>query len=83
MGLKPGESVERICQIRVVDVRREPLDAMDDIGGTYGDAEAVREGFPHMTGAEFVHMFVGHMGGPRDQDVTRIEFEYMDAEVPS
>ena len=44
----------------------------------YGDAEATREGFPHMTGSEFVEMFCSHMGVDQWQDVTRIEFEYLD-----
>lgn len=77
MGLKPGEEITRLGQIRVTDVRREALDAMDDHGGKYGDEEARKEGFPDLTGLEFVDMFCDHMGGPREQEVTRIEFEYI------
>jgi len=75
MGLRPGESIERICQIRVVDVRRERLSKMCQIG--YGWPEAEREGFPEMTGTQFVAMFCQKMGGKPDQEVTRIEFEYV------
>jgi len=69
MGLRPGESIERICQIRVVDVRREPLHTitMEDVR---------REGFNEPT-LDFVARFCRHMGGHWSQTVTRIEFEYV------
>ena len=75
MGLKPGEKIERLGQIRVTDVRREPLNAMDI--EPYGSDEARKEGFPSMTGYQFVEMFCDHMGGKVDQSVTRIEYEYI------
>jgi hypothetical protein len=76
MGLKPGEKIERLCQIRVIDVRIERLGQMvDDI--EYGNRDAASEGFPQMTGTEFVQMFCEHMGGTEDQEVTRIQFEYV------
>ena len=79
MGLKPGEKIERLGQIRVVSARRESLfDMVADLSGTYGKEEASKEGFPEMTGPEFVSMFCEHMGGTPDQEVTRIEFEYLD-----
>lgn len=78
MGLKPGEKVEKLCQIFITDVRRESLDNMDHDGfGSYGNTEADKEGFPLLTGIEFVNMFCKHMGGEPDQIVTRIEFEYI------
>jgi len=76
MGLKPGEKIERLCQIRVMDVRRERLSLMGH--RIYGKNEAAREGFPGMAGVAFVAMFCEHMGGSRDQFVTRIEFEYLE-----
>jgi len=76
MGLRPGETIEKLATIRVVDVQREPLDLMMSPG--YGDGECRMEGFPKMKGPEFVEMFVKHMGGTSDQEVTRIEFEYVD-----
>jgi hypothetical protein len=74
-GLKPGEKIERLCQIRVVSVRREQL---SDIWmrGDYGWREVALEGFPDMTPHGFADMFCKHMGGDHGQMVTRIEFEY-------
>lgn len=77
MGLKPGEKVERICQIRVVDVRRESLQALRE-DRTYGRKEAKKEGFPKLRGHEFALLFLQHMGGWYDQVVNRIEFEYVE-----
>lgn len=76
MGLKPGEKIERICQIRVVDVRREPLDYIE-MAPDFGGDECAKEGFPSLTGMQFAEMFCEHMGGDVDQEVTRIEFEYI------
>ena len=69
MGLKPGETIERLGQIRVLNVRREPLHAITD-------DEVWMEGF-NMPAHEFISMFCDHMGGDRYQIVTRIEFEYV------
>lgn len=78
MGLKPGEAIERLGMIRVVSVRRESLSSM--WLEPYGAMEAAREGFPGMSGADFVNMFCDHMGGDQSQEVTRIEFEYLNQE---
>lgn len=71
MGLKPGEKVERICQIKVISVRREHLHAITD-------EDVWAEGF-NMPAHEFISMFCDHMGGDRNQIVTRIEFEYVES----
>lgn len=77
MGLKPGEQIQRLGQIRVTDVRRELLaDMCDD--RSYGKNESRREGFPALSGWRFVEMFCKHMGGSKYEEVTRIEFEYLD-----
>lgn len=75
MGLKPGEKVERIGPpIRVISVRREPLNAM---WGNYGDSERIREGFPNLTPAEFIAIFCAtHKGCTPETVITRIEFAY-------
>lgn len=74
MGLKPGEKIERLGNIRIVKVTREPLSAIrnESIG-------AAREGFPDMTSDEFIEMFCKHMNVTEDAIITRIEFEHMEA----
>lgn len=74
MGRKPGEPLERICDVEVTSVRREPLAAISW-------ADCIREGFPAMQPAEFVAFFCGsHKGCTPDTVVTRIEWRYLDAE---
>ncbi len=68
MGLKRGERQHVLAKIRVKYVTREPLCIVTD-------ADAGREGFPGMTGAEFVDMFCRHMNCTSFDEVTRIEFE--------
>lgn len=81
MGLKPGQKIDRLCKIRVTDVRRELLRRItDDLD--YGFRETTLEGFPeghpkHWP-SEFVEMFcASHKGVTPDSEVTRIEFEYL------
>lgn len=78
MGLKPGEQIQRLGQIRVISAVQEPLVAMmrDE---AYGKAEAAKEGFPQMDGKQFVEMFCEHMRPVNGcvTEVTRIEFEYV------
>ncbi|QRY48645.1 hypothetical protein JVX93_15830 [Mycolicibacterium boenickei] len=73
MGRKQGEPLVRIVDVEVVSVRREPLNAItaDDVA---------REGFPHLTPAEFIAFFCDlHKGCRPDSTVTRIEWRYVDA----
>lgn len=78
MGLKPGESIERLGQIRVTSARREALQLMADSDNPeYGNEEAIKEGFPELTGVEFVEMFCRDLDATPDEEVTRIEFEYL------
>lgn len=76
-GLKPGEKIERLGQIRVVSVTREPLAALY-FDPEYGKRECEKEGFPHLTGFDFAEMFCEHMKCYHHTEVTRIEFEYLD-----
>lgn len=72
MGLKKGERVEAIRQIRVVSVRKEKLNQVTQ-------EDVVREGFPQMSREEFITFFLkGHKCklGPLTT-VNRIEFEYI------
>lgn len=68
MGLRRGEKPHVLAVIEVVDVRREPLNAITD-------EDVAREGFPGMTAAEFVAMFLSKIGGVAHVEVTRIEFK--------
>jgi hypothetical protein len=68
-GLKKGERVEKLCVIRVVAARIEPLNAITQ-------EDVVREGFPGMSPAEFVQMFCKHNGCTPGTAITRIEFTY-------
>lgn len=87
MGRKPGEPLVRIAEVEVVDVRRESLAVLSD---WYGDdeyreqcAEVRREGFdPDRLGpAAFVYRyFVKAQGMKADDEVTRIEWRYLDDE---
>lgn len=76
MGLKPGEKIDRICQIRVKHIDREPLRRLLR-SPVYGQQECAREGFPEMVPQEFVDMFCREMGCSIDEEVTRIAFEYV------
>lgn len=81
MGRKKGEPLERICNVRVVSVRREPLRDVVLPG------ELTKEGFPEWDtpddswGAfEFVERYFTPQGIDPIDDVTRIEWEYLDNE---
>lgn len=78
MGLKPGQAIERLGQIRVLSARREPLSAMSDPDNPeYGNEEAIKEGFPELTGVQFVEMFCRDLDAESDEVLTRIEYEYL------
>ncbi len=76
MGFKAGETIQRLRIIIIVGNRLEPLDRMAT-DRAYGDSEAIKEGFPHMTGAEFVEMFASNMACQRSRVINRIEFRYV------
>lgn len=63
----------RICDVELVDVRREPLDSI-----TPEDVD--REGFPGWTPEQFVAFFCEHMNCTPDTLVTRLEFRYLDGD---
>lgn len=75
-GLGKGGKIERICQIRVTKESYEPLERM--LKPAYGRDEATKEGFPGMSGEEFVVMFCEHMKCDSTAVVKRIEFEYLE-----
>lgn len=71
MGRKAGEPLVRLAEVEVVDVRREPLDAIDH-------ADVRREGFTAWLPNDFVEFFTREMKCPADTEVTRIEWRYLD-----
>lgn len=81
MGRKKGEPLERIADVEIVSVRRERLDLMlTDLD--YGFDETEREGMGDSPGrfpSHFVeHYFVNAQGMSPDDEVTRIEWRYLD-----
>ena len=71
MGRKPGEPLVRICDVEVVSVRREPLNAV-----TLGEVQ--REGFLYFGPSQFIEFFTEHMRCAPSTEVTRIEWRYLD-----
>lgn len=81
-GLKKGEKQEQLAVLRVLDVRREPLDRLIFTAGR-GRLECIAEGFPDLTGTGFVEMFcASHRGCTPDTEVTRVRFGYEEPALP-
>lgn len=74
MGLGKGGTVKRLGVIRVIGVRREPLDEL--LYPTYGAEEMVKEGFPGLDPREFIRRYFAWYTGP-GRMITRIEFEHL------
>jgi hypothetical protein len=70
-GLKKGEKVQRLGQIRIISVTNERLDAM-------ADGECALEGFPDVSKEEFIDFFCAANQCPPMAKVNRIEFERLD-----
>jgi len=87
-GRKPGEPIERLAEVEVVSVRREPLCAVAgpmtyDERGNLIFPELIAEGFPGMTPNEFMlRYFVDAQGIGVMDDVTSIEWRYLDEVQP-
>lgn len=85
-GRKPGEPIERLAEVEVVDVRRELLLNLCSLTPGYSYVEAAlemeREGFPGLPSDEFVgRYFIDAQGIDPSDHVTRIEWRYLDGEV--
>lgn len=70
MGLKKGETLERLHLIEILRVTRERLDQITQ-------PDVIREGFPGMSPKDFIAMFCEHNGCRPDTVVTRIEFKHL------
>lgn len=78
MGLKRGEAMVRLGPIEIINVRREPLLAiLDEPDG------CSREGFPEWNDNPqmFVDFYCDANGNDAREDITRIEFRYLDEVV--
>lgn len=72
MGRKPGEWLDRIVDVEVVSVRREPL-------GAITQEDVTREGFPGMSRLDFIkRFFIDAQDIHPGDDVTRIQWRYLD-----
>lgn len=84
-GLKRGEKVKPLSVIRVLDARREPLRRLtDDVD--YGLREIELEGFGDDENLKWPSVWVpwfcaGHRGCTPDSTITRIHFDYLEAEA--
>lgn len=86
-GRKPGEPIDRLAEVEVTSVRREPLAILTKCscwtqhgpGITYPQREVEHEGFPGMDPDEFVRrFFIEAQGMTRADVVTRIEWRYLE-----
>lgn len=71
-GIKKGGLV-RLGEIEVIQVSRQPLNLMVE-SRSWGNKESTREGFPGLSGKQFVEMFCRHMKCDPLTIITRIEF---------
>jgi hypothetical protein len=77
-GRKPGEPIERLAEVEVVDVRREPLSDLL-LMPIYARREVEAEGFPGMSPHDFVNNYFILAQGMTPEDlVTRIKWRYLD-----
>jgi hypothetical protein len=79
-GLKRGERVQILGVLRVVSVRVEPLSKLVT-DARYAEDELPREGFPCWSRDDFIAMFL-RVNALKSTavTVTRIEFEYVQAD---
>ena len=84
MGRKPGEPLVRLAEVEVVTAERQPLDLLVNptIDPRWAIREMAREGFPGMDPWEFIERyFIASQRMQSDDDVTRIEWRYLDGEA--
>jgi hypothetical protein len=70
-GLKKGEKVKLIRQIKIVSTETQRLYWIDAV-------DLIREGFPRMTPFDFVVMFMKANRCRFDKEINRIEFNYVE-----
>ena len=75
-GLKKGEKIKLISQIRIVSTRPEILCRIDA-------TDVIREGFPSMPAYTFAHWFAQKHHCDVAERVNRIEFSYVEQPKPT
>lgn len=80
-GRKPGEPIERLAEVEVIDVRRESLCLLSSLhrrDDAYAHAEVAAEGFPDLEPDEFAYRYFIEAQRMSLLDVvTRIEWRYL------
>jgi hypothetical protein len=77
-GRKAGEPIERLAEVEVYHLRREPLSDLWTGNTDYGAREMEAEGFPGMDPEAFAaRYFSDAQGIDPSEDVTRIEWRYI------
>lgn len=78
-GRKPGEPLDRLAEVEVVSVRREPLALLVTCDPQEAADEMEREGFPGMVPWRFVNRyFIDAQHIYPEDEITRIEWRYLD-----
>jgi hypothetical protein len=80
-GLKKGERVKRMVVIQVIDAYPQRLRTLLD-HPDYGEIEAIKEGFPSLSPAQFVERFCLHNRVTPETMVNRVEFEFVERGIP-
>lgn len=76
------EPLVRLAEVEVVSVRRERLDVLLHEPGAYSWDEMEAEGFPGIDSWRFIkEFFIDAQGMRSDDEVTRIEWRYIDGEA--
>src|SRR5256885_12812561 len=72
MGRRAGEPLVRVCDVQIVGVRREPLDAI-------GPDDVAAEGFTDLSPEQFVAFLCEHMRCSPSAEGTRVAWPYLPA----
>lgn len=70
-GLKKGQKVKKICNMRIVKINTEPLFSITE-------EDVTKEGFPLLDKMMFIEMFMKANNCNPEAIVNRIEFEYVE-----
>lgn len=77
MGRKPGEPLDRLAEVEVISVRREPLSAITDADVEREGVDVALEVAGRTEAEAWASWFAWTMGCSVDDDVTRIEWRYL------